>query len=144
MGRLLAPFAVPVLVYDQNAFLVGGGRRVLEQEFEAALVDLFVVPPGFREEPLQALCFLTLRSCERLGVGKSGQSLVALGGKQQSLQVAPKAIALGAGTRNRSSKRWRSPPEDPGRGLQVAFWSWRHLLCSPLEHGPDHTSTNYR
>src|SRR5215210_3419919 len=60
--RMLAPFAVPVLVYDQNAFAVGGGSGLFEQEFEPALVDLLGVPPRFREEPLQALRLFALRS----------------------------------------------------------------------------------
>jgi hypothetical protein len=70
-----------MLVDDQNAFVVGDGIRLFEQEeFEPALVDLLLIPPRFREEPLQALRFFALRSYGRLGVGKSGQSLVALGG----------------------------------------------------------------
>ena len=74
MSGPLAPFAIPVLVYDQNAFIVGGGSGVFEQEeFEPALVNLLLrVPPRFREKPLQALRFFALRSYERLGVGKSG------------------------------------------------------------------------
>src|SRR5215210_404690 len=79
--RMLAPFAIPMLVYDQNAFVVGGGSGIFEQEFEPALVNLLLgVPPRFREKPLQALRFPSLRSYNRLGVGKSGQSLVAFGG----------------------------------------------------------------
>src|SRR5215211_2488344 len=83
MSRMLAPLAIPVLVDDQNAFVVGGGvRRLLEREeqFEPAIVELLRAPPRFREEPLQALRFFALRSYNRLGVGKSGQSLVAFGG----------------------------------------------------------------
>jgi len=41
---------------------------------------------------------LALRSRDRLGVGKSGQRLVALGGQQESLQVAPETLALSAST----------------------------------------------
>ena len=81
MSGLFAPFAIPVLVYDENAFVVGGGSGLFEQEeFEPALVNLIGIPPRFREEPLQALRFPSLRSYNRLGVGKGGQSLVAFGG----------------------------------------------------------------
>jgi hypothetical protein len=49
---------------------VGGGSGLFEREFEPALVDLLRVPPRFREEPLQALRLPSLRSYDRLGVGK--------------------------------------------------------------------------
>jgi hypothetical protein len=39
-----------------------------------------------------------LGSYNRLGVGQSRQGLVALGGQQQTLQVAPESVALSAGT----------------------------------------------
>ena len=78
--RVLAPLAVPVLVYYQDPVLLRGALRIFEQELQAAFVDRFVVPTGFRKEPLQALCFLTLRSRNRLGVRKRGERLVALGG----------------------------------------------------------------
>src|SRR5215212_6776197 len=77
VGGLLAPLAVPMLVYDQNAFVVGGGSGVFEQEFEPALVDLLGIPPRFREEPLQALRFLSLRSYDRL-VYPNYESLITL------------------------------------------------------------------
>jgi len=35
-----------------------------------------------------------LGSCQGFGVGKSDQGLVALGGEQKPLQVAPKTFAL--------------------------------------------------
>jgi len=46
---------------------------------------------------LQALRFLTLRSHNRLGVGQGSERLVALGRQQQTLQVSPESVALGAG-----------------------------------------------
>src|SRR5215204_2205655 len=67
VSGLSAPFAIPMLVYDQNAFVVGGGSGVFEQEFEPALVNLLLMPPRFREKPLQALRFPSLRSNNRLG-----------------------------------------------------------------------------
>jgi hypothetical protein len=58
-----------MLVYDQHTLPVRRGRRVFQQEVEAAPVELLLIPAGLREEPLQALCFLTLRSGHGLGVG---------------------------------------------------------------------------
>jgi hypothetical protein len=78
VGGVLAPLAVPVLVYDQNAISVRSGRRVFEQELQATFVDLLLVPTGFGEEPLQALRLLALSSSDRLGVRQRGQRLVAL------------------------------------------------------------------
>src|SRR4051812_46144186 len=124
MGGLLAPFAIPVLVYDQNTVLVGNRRRVAEQEFEAALVNLSRVPPGFRKEPLQALCFLTLRSEHGFGVGQSRQGLVALGGEQKALQIAPKTFALG------------TSPKENIEGLGVVFQRARSRIDGqPFAHG---------
>jgi hypothetical protein len=61
-----------MLVYDQNALLVGGASRVLEQQLEAARVDLVWVPPGLGEEPLQGLGLLALGAGQGLGVGQGG------------------------------------------------------------------------
>jgi len=96
---MLAPFAIAVLVYDQDALPVGSTPLIVEQELEAALVDLLLIPPGLREEPLQALRFLALRSCQGLGVSKRGEGLVSLGREQQSLQITPETFALGASTK---------------------------------------------
>jgi hypothetical protein len=85
-----------VLVYNQHAFIIGGGRRIFEQEFETALISLSRLPPGLRKEPLQAPRFPSLRSGHGLGVSKRGQGLVALRREQKPLQVTPKAVALGA------------------------------------------------
>jgi hypothetical protein len=67
MSGLLAPFAIPVLVYYQNALPIWSGRTLFEQELEAALVNLPRFPPRFRKEPLQALRFFALCSYNRLG-----------------------------------------------------------------------------
>src|SRR3712207_3715855 len=40
VGRMLAPFAVPMLVYYQHAFLVRSGRGLSEQDLQPTLVDL--------------------------------------------------------------------------------------------------------
>ena len=49
-----------MLVYFQHTLRVRHGRRVLEQEVEAAPVELLLIPAGHREEPLQALGLLSL------------------------------------------------------------------------------------
>jgi hypothetical protein len=69
-----------MLIYYKYALLHRSDRWISEQELQPALVDLLWVPPRLREKPLQALRFLSLCSGHRLGVGKSGQSLVAFGG----------------------------------------------------------------
>ena len=68
MSGLFAPLAIPVLVYDENALIVGGSSGLFEQEeFEPVLVKLLLIPPRFREKLLQALRFPSLRSYNRLG-----------------------------------------------------------------------------
>jgi hypothetical protein len=47
MGGLFAPFAIPMLIYDQNAFVVGGGSGIFEQELQTALVNLLGIPSRF-------------------------------------------------------------------------------------------------
>src|SRR5215211_1249674 len=89
--------ALTMLVYDQNALLARSTRALLEHELQPTRVDLHRVPPRFRKELLQALRFLTLRSHNRLGVGQGSERLVALGRQQQTLQVTPESVALGAG-----------------------------------------------
>jgi hypothetical protein len=68
-----------MLLYDQNAFVVGEGSGLFKQKLQTALANLLGIPPRFLEEPLQALRLPSLRSYNRIGVGKSGQSLVAFG-----------------------------------------------------------------
>jgi hypothetical protein len=48
---------------------------------------------------LQALRFFSLRSRNWLGVGQGGKGLVALGRQQEPFEIATKAIALGASTK---------------------------------------------
>src|SRR5215212_11475856 len=80
VSGMLAPLAVAMLIYDQNALLGRSGRRFsrfFEQEqFEAALVNLLRVPPGLKEEPLQALRLLSLRSGYGLGIRKGSRNMV--------------------------------------------------------------------
>jgi hypothetical protein len=133
-----------VLVYEQNAVLVGSRHSDAEQEFETALVNLSRIPPGFGKEPLQALRFVALRPEHRFGVGQSRQSLVALGGEQKALQIATKTFALGTSS------------EEIIEGLGVVFQRARSGLCGqpfghsgtslspPLKYGRCLTSTNYR
>jgi len=59
---------------------------------------------------LQTLRFLALRSGQGFGVSQSRQSLVALGGEQKPLQIAPKTFALGT-----------SPAEEIVESLSVVF-----------------------
>ena len=87
-----------MLVYYQNALLTRSGGALFEHEIQPTLVDLLGVPPRFRKEPLQALCFLALRSYNWLGVDQGGKGLIAFGGQQQTLQIAPETVALGAST----------------------------------------------
>src|SRR5215203_1208398 len=95
---MLAPFAISVLIYDQDALLArsSSARALLEQQFEAALVNLPRVPPRLRKEPLQALRFPSLGSDHRLGVRKGGEGLVAFGGQQEPLKIASETFTLGA------------------------------------------------
>src|SRR5829696_3446954 len=95
---MLAPFAISVLIYDQDALLArsSSSRALFEQQFEAALVDLPRVPPRLRKEPLQALRFPSLGSDHGLGVRKGGEGLVAFGGQQEPLKIASETFTLGA------------------------------------------------
>jgi hypothetical protein len=134
-----------MLIDHQDAPPVRNGARIVEQESESALVGLARIPPGFRKEPLQALRFLTLRSGHGLGVGKGGQSLVALGRKQQPFEVAAQAFTLGA-----------SAEEIVETGGVIFEWSGGRVngqasghggissFLPPLEHSFLPTSTNYR
>src|SRR5215218_3210870 len=95
---MLAPFAISVLIYDQDALLArsSSARALFEQQFEAALVYLPRVPPRLREEPLQALRFPSLGSDHGLGVGQGGEGLVAFGRQQEPLKIASETFTLGA------------------------------------------------
>jgi hypothetical protein len=92
---MLASFAVSMLIYYQDA-LLARSSALFEQEPQLALIDLLRSPPGLRKEPLQALSLPSLRSGDGLGVCEAANVLVALGRKQQSLQVATEAFALDA------------------------------------------------
>src|SRR5215203_4201937 len=142
--RMLAPLAVSVLVYYQHALLARSSGVLIDHELEATFVDLLRIPPRFRKEPLQALCFLSLGTCHGFGISKSGQSLVAFGRQEQTFQVAPERVALGAGA------------EDGIEAVNVVLkWAWSRASYwvafghsgtppHPLEHGPRPCSTNYR
>src|SRR5215203_3743270 len=75
--RMLAPLAVSVLVYYHHALLARSSGVLIDHVLEATFVDLLRIPPRFRKEPLQALCFLSLGTCHGFGISKSAQSLVA-------------------------------------------------------------------
>src|SRR5215217_1700934 len=66
---MLAPFAISVLIYDQDALLARSSsvRALFEQQFEAGLV-----------------------------VRKGGEGLVAFGGQQEPLKIASETFTLGA------------------------------------------------
>src|SRR5918999_1376796 len=141
--RMLTPLAVAVLVYCQNALLARSSGVLIDHELEATFVDLLRIPPRFRKEPLQALRFLSLRPNHGFGIGKSGQSLVAFGGHDESFQVAPERVALGAGA------------EEVIEALGIVFeWSRSRTYWvasghgetppQPLEHDFLPTTTNYR
>src|SRR5829696_5690155 len=127
MSSLLAPLAVPVLVYYENALLARSTRTLFKHELQPTFVDLPWVPPRFREEPLQALRFFTLRSLEELGVGKSGQGLVAFGAGAEEVIEALGIVLKWAGS----------------RAYGVAF-GHGEAPPPPLEHDPPPYSTNYR
>src|SRR5215204_5632186 len=141
--RMLAPLAVSVLVYYQHALLARSSGVLIDHELEATFVDLLRIPPRFRKEPLQALCFLSLGTCHGFGISKSGQSLVAFGRQEQTFQVAPERVALGAGA------------EEVIEALGIVFeWSRSRTYWvasghgetppQPLEHDFLPTTTNYR
>jgi hypothetical protein len=83
VGGLLALLALSGFVDDEGAPLDRGGGGNFQQVFDPAPVYPLVIPPGLGDESLQALRPLTLRSHYRLGVGKSGERLVAFGRQQQ-------------------------------------------------------------
>jgi hypothetical protein len=88
-----------MLVYYNYALLLVGRYGLwmcLEQHFDPEPAYLLGIPPRLGLKPLQTLGHLTLRSYNRLGVGQSHQSFVALGRQQQTLQVTPESVALGA------------------------------------------------
>jgi hypothetical protein len=149
MRGLLAPFAAPVLVYDQHAFAVRCGAGVPGQQFEAALVGLSGLPAGLREEPLQALRLLALRPLHGLGVRKRGQGLAALGRKQQPFEITTEAFALGADAEQIVEPLGEILERTGGRsGGRSGGKSFGHggisSLLPPLEHSHLPTSTNYR
>ena len=94
MGGVAAGLGVAGVVDDQHALVVGAGCRVGQQQLQAVLVDLLVVPGRLGEEPLQALHGPMLGTDQRLGAGQRGQGLVAVAGQQQALQVGAQAAAL--------------------------------------------------
>jgi hypothetical protein len=55
VGGLLALLAVASFVDDEGTSVVRSGSGIFQQELDPAPVYLFVIPPGLREEPLQAL-----------------------------------------------------------------------------------------
>src|SRR5215218_8063824 len=115
-----------MLVYDQHTLPVRHGCRVLEQELEAAPVELLLIPAGLREEPLQALGLLSLRPSHRLGVGQGSEGLVALSRQQQSLKVTPKAFALGASAQQIVEGAWgggHGQPSGHGDTSLARHWS---------------------
>jgi hypothetical protein len=149
MGGGSAVLAVAGVVQHQHAPVIGGGGRVLAQQPHPPLVDLFVVPGRFRQEPLQPLDLAVLGTGDRLGVGQSGQGLVAVAWRQQALQVVTEPAALGhaceqrvepggvalqrarrgrAGTASGHRQRWLLAADGKGTG--------------PRKSTP--TSTNYR
>src|SRR5829696_8782046 len=143
MRRMLAPLAVPMLIYDQHTLFGGSRSWGLAHQLQPPRVNLLRVPSRFRKEPLQALCFLSLGTCHGFGISKSGQSLVAFGRQEQTFQVAPERVALGAGA------------EDGIEAVNVVLkWAWSRAYWvafghsatppHPLEHGPRPYSTNYR
>ena len=95
MGGLGAGLAVAGVVNDQHPPLVRAGRRVAQQQRQAALIDLLVVPGRFRQEPLQLLHGRMLGPDDRFGAGQGGQGLAALAWQQQHLQIGTQATALG-------------------------------------------------
>jgi hypothetical protein len=144
MGGLFAPFAIPVLVYDQNALLVRS-RRVgfVEQKFAATPVDLLGIPPRLGKKPLQALRLLTLRSSHGFGVGQSRQGLVALGGEQKPFQVAPETFALSA-SREKIVETASVVFERSWGGSNGQSIGHGYTSSSSLEHNRELISTNYR
>jgi len=76
--RLVAPFAVAVLVDDQDALRRGSGQGISPQQGHAPLGHGIGIPGRLGEEPLQALGGRLLGADHRFGVGQGGQRLVAL------------------------------------------------------------------
>jgi len=98
VSGLSAVLAISGFVYDQRAASARGSLRIFEHQLYPAPVYLLWVPARLREEPLQTLRLFALRSPHGLGVGQGGQSLVTLGGQQQSFEVAAEGLALGEST----------------------------------------------
>src|SRR5215211_3143220 len=96
---LLALLAVASFVDDEGATVVRSGSGIFQQELDPAPVYLFGIPCRLREEPLQALRLLALRSHNRLGVSQGSERLVTFCWQQQPLQVTAESLALSAGTK---------------------------------------------
>ena len=94
MGGVPAGLAVAAVVQHQRPLVVGGGRRVAQQQLDAALVELLVVPGRLGNKPLQPLHGLVLGADDRLAAHQRGQRLVAVARQQQALQVGAQAAAL--------------------------------------------------
>src|SRR5215203_1380020 len=96
MSRCLAVLAVSSLIYKQGSALVRSRLGVFVHQLYPAPIDLFRVPAGLREKPLQRLRLLALRSNYRFRVSQSGKGLVALFIQQQTFEVTAEPLALGA------------------------------------------------
>src|SRR5688500_19894784 len=67
MSRCLAVLAVSSLIYKQGSALLRSRLGVFEHQLYPAPIDLFRVPAGLREKPLQRLRLFLLGSYHRLG-----------------------------------------------------------------------------
>jgi len=104
MRRLGSVLVVPAVLDHQHPAAARRGGRVRPQPLQPAVIDPLRIPPGLREEELQPLHRLVLRTRDRLGPGQRGQRLVPLPWRQQPGQVLPEPRRC-ASRVNRSSNR---------------------------------------
>jgi hypothetical protein len=112
-----AVLAVPAVIDHQHARIVRGGRRIREQQFQPAAINLLSVPPGFGQEELQPLHRRMMRPECRLGPGQRGQRLVPVPRRQQPGQLIPEPAPLRQRT-EQVINRATSPSSGPGAAGQ--------------------------
>ena len=94
MGCFRPGLAVAPLVNHKHPFGVGGCQRLLQQQFQPALIEGVRVPGRLREEPLEALHTGGVDADIGVAIAKGCQSLGSLGREQQPFKLAAKPLAL--------------------------------------------------
>jgi hypothetical protein len=141
MRGVPAGFAVAAVIDDQHPLPMWRGCRVAQQQLDAPLVELLVVPGRLGEKPLQPLHGLVLGTDDRLGARQRGQRLVAVARQQQALQVGAEAAALREPGQQGIEPGGVALQRAGGGGAGMALGHRDHLSCetprlSLLPHRP--------